>query len=60
MDTILTHAGEAPEIRSPMQEARDAGRAISRMFLAIAYVALQRLALPYRDLPRDSIPFPPF
>ena len=60
MDATLTHAGETPAIRGPIEEAREVGRAFRRFLLAVAYAAANRLTSPQRDLPTDYYHFPPY
>ena len=59
MDTILTRSADAPATRGPGQ-LRHAAKRWLNVLSAVAYAAVERLALPYRDLPPEFFRFPPF
>jgi len=57
MNTILTRAGAQPATAAPQPAApRRARRLLSRML----HVTLDRMSLPYRDIPPELFRFPPF
>ena len=54
MNKILTRAGARPAPQSA------APRRARRLLSTVLHVTLDRIALPYRDIPAEFYRFPPF
>lgn len=59
MHTILTGSADLPVDASPRRQSSAAKRLL-RVLSAMALRALDRLTLPYRDMPAETFRFPPF
>lgn len=59
MPAIPTRIGDLPVADTPSPHA-DGIKRLLRRASAVAYAALDRLALPYRDIPSEVLRFPPY
>ncbi|HLY45211.1 MAG TPA: hypothetical protein VKQ73_06500 [Stellaceae bacterium] len=59
MDTILRRSADLPVDATPSRQT-SAPKRLLRSLSAVAQRALDRLTLPYRDMPAETFRFPPF